>query len=89
MYTCPEFKFDIHYEHGATFMHCEVFEYNKEVKKDIKRIIEIVKSACRANKAPALMAVLEDKKFAKLMGGIHMADIKGEGKDYGVFRWET
>lgn len=89
VYTCPEFRMDIHYEYGATFMHCEVFQYSKEVKQDIKRIIEIIKTACRENSSPALMAVLEDKKFAKIMGGIHMADIKGEGRELGVFRWET
>lgn len=88
VYTCPEFKMDITFQNGATFMHCEVFEYRPSVNKNIKRIVEIVKNACRVNNSPALMAATENKKFAEIMGGIHMADIKGEGRVLGVYRWE-
>lgn len=82
-------RFDVEEAEGFLFLHCEVFNYNRQVKAKVQELFESITDACIYFGWSALHAYTPNPKFAKMFGDPRVIDeVVVDGQNLEVLRWE-
>lgn len=85
--TSDDYNVSLSYEHEAVFLHCDVFNFNKDVYKRVEKSWVDVREALWYEGFEYVIAVPQKRGLVNKLGFEHLEDVEYAGKEYGVYIW--
>ena len=86
--TNDDYVVELELHEGELHLHCDVFNYNKDVERRMVRDWLDMEEALYEEGFTHVTAVPQKTGFMELTGWDKVGTINYEGKDLGVYRWE-
>ena len=83
-------NFNLEYEEyeDVRFIHSHVENWKLSVFKQALSVLNTFLAECKEAGVKAVLTVSPNPRWCELFGGYYVNDIRVDGKEYGVYKWE-